>query len=374
MSSAAQAIKAASAIAALSDCSSTGALEFLPCSQPSPDLRRHIEAFVDTQQSSHPFQLPDWSGENNGFYATVHKNCDIQLFSRCDLVWPLGKRFDRFRALTLTRGPVCDDPAVMHASLSQLVELCRDQGFVYLDVNPDWSDRQADELGSWLRSHAWFPVGPARASLRIDLRPALPDILNSFRKTTRSEIRRAQSAGADIIPAADGYASEPFLELYQTMAREKGFAPEPRPHIQNVLAWLLKDSRRGVLLAAFWKGEPLGGVVAIRAGSRCWYIWGATKKSAPVNVGHLLQWHALKWAKDQGCSEYDLGGYRDGAHDGPALFKRGFSEKIVRFLPTYRCAIDPARYSLLRLLTPGWLAAKAALHRFDPATRSRRDS
>jgi Acetyltransferase (GNAT) domain len=369
MSSAAQAIKAAGAIAALSDCSSTNALEFLPCSQSSLDLRGQIEAFVDTQGSSHPFQLPHWSGEDNGFYATVYKNRDIQLFSRCDLVWPLGKWFDRLRALTLTRGPVCDDPEVMHATLSQLVELCRDHGFVYLDLNPDWSDRKADQLGSWLRSHAWFPVGPVRASLRIDLRPALPDILNSFRKTTRSEIRRAQSAGAHIVPAADGNASEEFLELYQTMAREKGFAPEPEQHVRNVLAWLFNNSRRGVLLSASWKGELLGGVVAIRAGSRCWYVWGATKKSAPVTVGHLLQWQAVKWAKEQGCNEYDLGGYREGAHDGPALFKRGFSERIVRFLPTYRYAIDPAKYSLLRLLTPGLSAAKAALHRFHPARR-----
>ncbi len=99
----------------------------------------------------------------------------------------------------------------------------------------------------------------------------------------------------------------------------------------------------------------------VRAGSRSWYVWGATKKQAEVNVGHLLQWRAMNWAKQQGCTEYDLGGYRIAARDGPALFKRGFSDTVVRFLPTYRCVTNPAAYAAFRMIHGGVHTARRVI-------------
>jgi lipid II:glycine glycyltransferase (peptidoglycan interpeptide bridge formation enzyme) len=78
-----------------------------------------------------------------------------------------------------------------------------------------------------------------------------------------------------------------------------------------------------------------------------------------------LQWHAMQWAREQGCTEYDLGGYREGATDGPALFKKGFSEKVFRFLPTYRHALNSGRYSIYRVLMPSLYKAKALLGSFN---------
>jgi lipid II:glycine glycyltransferase (peptidoglycan interpeptide bridge formation enzyme) len=208
-------------------------------------------------------------------------------------------------------------------------------------------------------------VGPPRASLRLDLRPELESIFAGFRKTTRAEIRRAENAGVEVVAAGDAASKEHFVRMYLQMAQDKAFAPDSRDHMRRVLAWLVDSPGGGVLLTAIWKREILGGVVAVRAGSRCWYVWGATSKGSAVNVGHLIQWHAIQWARGQGCSEYDLGGYRPGANDGPALFKKGFSQNLVRFLPTYRYPLNSAKYSVYKVLTPGVYRAKALLKRFN---------
>ena len=363
MSSTAQLIETAITAQASSADSSVN-LEIVPGSEFNSELGKLSQSFVDTQRTGHPFQLADWSAESSSLFLIVRQSAKIQAFARCDIIWPLGKRFDRIRALTLTRGPVCDDPVLMRGVLRQLVALCKGRGFLYLDINPDWTDADAEDLAQWLESHDWFAAGPARASLRVDLRPELGNIFETFRKTTRAEIRRAENSGVEIaVAGADSI--ERFLRMYVDMARAKGFAPDPEHHMRGVLTWLTENPGRGVLLTAVSKAMILGGVVAVRAGSRCWYVWGATQKNSDVNVGHLLQWHAMQWARGQGCTEYDLGGYREGASDGPALFKKGFSEKVFRFLPTYRHALNSGRYSIYSVLMPSLYKAKALLGSFN---------
>ncbi len=317
--------------------------------------------FLETQQTAHPFQLPEWGSGTDSYYFVVRESGQIRAFARCDTLWPLGKGLDRIRALALTRGPVCDDRALMQQSLLLLAELCRSHRYAYLDVNPDYANADAHELGSWLTGNRWFPVGSPRVSLRVDLRPEVEIIRASFRKTTRAEIRRAGESGVEISEGHDEESREKFLRLYRSMAREKQFAPDQDAHMRQVLSWMATSPKRGVLLCASFEGELLGGVVALRAASRSWYVWGATKKHAAVNVGHLLQWEAMKWAKRQGCLEYDLGGYREGATDGPALFKRGFSETVVRFLPVFRFVTDSLRYPLVRLASNSVSRARMAL-------------
>ncbi len=86
--------------------------------------------------------------------------------------------------------------------------------------------------------------------------------------------------------------------------------------------WLMADS------ALYWqrKNQVYGGAVIGRAGKRCWYVWGAADKHEQFNVGHILQWKALLWAKSHGCREYDFGGYTPGAKSGPAWFKAASGE------------------------------------------------
>ena len=362
MSSFGQAVKTATWVYASAE---TGAshteLELLSPDHFSPELRRESEDFLEAQRTSHPFQLPDWGAEEDSGYAMLRVRSELRLFARCGLVWPLGRHFGHLRALSVTRGPVCDDADLMRVSLVQLVEMCRSRNFVYVDVNPDLVDSDADKLEAWLRENEWFVAGPERATLRVDLRGHLEEILGTFRKSTRYEIRRAETAGIEISDPGSEALCQQFLNLYFAMASDKGFAPDPKSHMRRVLTSLLQNPKRGLLLIASHKGAVLGGVVVVRVGSSCWYVWGATGKKAEVNVGHLLQWRAMRWAKQQGCTVYDLGGYQEGTADGPALFKRGFSQRIVRFMPTYRYVTHPIAYKAFRVVHGGVKALRAVI-------------
>jgi lipid II:glycine glycyltransferase (peptidoglycan interpeptide bridge formation enzyme) len=170
--------------------------------------------------------------------------------------------------------------------------------------------------------------------------PEEGSLLRSFRKTTRYEIRRSEQQGTEVRLASDGADIEGFLRLYVDMAKSKGFNPDPASHVREVLHWILLDEHRGALLMAAKNGTLLGGTLVMRGGKRCWYVLGATRKGEASVVGHLLQWRAIQWAKKQGCEEYDFGGYREGINSGPALFKRGFCDNVVHFVPIHRYEID----------------------------------
>jgi peptidoglycan pentaglycine glycine transferase (the first glycine) len=143
---------------------------------------------------------------------------------------------------------------------------------------------------------------------------------------------------------------EEFLKLYGELARRKEFLADSPVYVRSVLRWLATDRSRGALLLAEQNQSVLGGTVVVRAGKRCWYIWGATVKGEQANAGHLLQWHAIRWAKEHGCSEYDFGGFAENATSGPALFKKGFGGGMVTFVPAHRKILNNTKYQLLRLI------------------------
>lgn len=332
----------------------TIALQLVPAHELEAGLLEEATAFLDSQGSTHPFQYPGWAPlqdpRSRNYCAFVRDGQRIRLFARCATIRPLGKRFPWLEGLVIVRGPVCDDLELLRFSLTELVSRARQLGFAYIEISPDWVDSQAEKLAEVLVHEGWSRGEGSRASLRLDLQASADTIFEGLRKTTRYEVRRAERSGVQVAAATRESEFGGFFELHAEMARQKNFLADKPADMVGVLRRLLGEEKRGALLLASYQGTIRGGIVVVRAGKRCWYVWGATDKDATVNVGHILQWHGILWAKQNGCTEYDLGGYSEGATTGPALFKRGFSDKVVHFLDTRRYAVDPTRYQCCQLV------------------------
>jgi peptidoglycan pentaglycine glycine transferase (the first glycine) len=53
-----------------------------------------------------------------------------------------------------------------------------------------------------------------------------------------------------------------------------------------------------------------------KQGKRAWYLYGASNELERNRMPtYLLQWKAMLWAKEQGCTEYDLWGIPDNEED-----------------------------------------------------------
>src|SRR5271163_776279 len=89
--------------------------EFLKTQTLSPATNREIEAFLDRQSNSHPFQFPRWTSTLNGdeheeqYCAIMREQGEMRWFAHGAVVFLAGKRLRFIRGLMIYRGPVCDD-------------------------------------------------------------------------------------------------------------------------------------------------------------------------------------------------------------------------------------------------------------------------
>ncbi|MBN2146769.1 MAG: peptidoglycan bridge formation glycyltransferase FemA/FemB family protein, partial [Anaerolineales bacterium] len=99
------------------------------------------------------------------------------------------------------------------------------------------------------------------------------------------------------------------------------------------------------LLIAEFDHEPLGALMVFTRGKRAWYFYGASSDLHRDRMpNYLLQWEAMRWARSQGCTEYDLWGVPDANLTtlekqftersdglwGVYRFKRGFGGELRR--------------------------------------------
>jgi len=315
-------------------------------------LLREIVDFLETQNTSHPFQFPQWAGPQ-AYAALLRRRGKLRWVASCSVFYPAGRILRAIRALILNRGPVCDDPDLAGAGLRHLVEVGRRRGFIYIDIDPEWTGDFAESAAEMLARNGWELLSAGRSSLRLDLSPDFDQLLGHFRKVTRYEIRRSERQEVEVRMARDESECDEWLRLFVEMAKEKHFAAGDCGQIRGVLRWLLREADRGGLLLARKDGRLLGGIVMVRSGLRCWYLFGATSKDSKFNAGHLLQWRAIQWAKRQGCREYDFTGgeSHEGADSGTAFFKQGFCDDLVHFPPAQRRILSANRIKLSNLVS-----------------------
>ncbi len=325
------------------------ALEFSTPNDLPSSLGQEIVTFLDSQNTGHPFQFPQWAGTTSRL-VLLRQDGKIRWFASCGTLFPLGKRFPWFRALTLNRGPVCDDLELWRAGLEELVQHARENGFVYLEAAPDRLRQQESDPAADF-SQDWKLESGGRASLRLDLTKVDEELLAGLRKNTRYEVRRAERAEVSVEPTTKAADLEEFLELYVHMAGRKGFSADSPEDVGRIVRWLMTDPARGALLLARDRTSIAGGAVIVRSGKRCWYVWGASDKRDQFSAGHSLQWRAIQWARARGCTEYDFGGYTPGATTGPAFFKEGFGGEIVHFVPAHHRVIRRGYYRLFKALS-----------------------
>jgi lipid II:glycine glycyltransferase (peptidoglycan interpeptide bridge formation enzyme) len=83
---------------------------------------------------------------------------------------------------------------------------------------------------------------------------------------------------------------------------------------------------------------------------------------------YLLQWEAMRWAKEQGCTRYDLWGApdeidKDDPMYGVYRFKDGFGARLVRTSGAWDLPLQSGFYSIYTRLMPLALSVMRAFGR-----------
>lgn len=151
-------------------------------------------------------------------------------------------------------------------------------------------------------------------------------ILKQMHQKTRYNVRLAQRRGVTIVRHhCEEAALNEFYGLMKDTADRNEFGIHSRAYYADFLASFGDEA---VLLFAHREDGALAAVLmAARFGKQAIYMYGASStQNRADGAAFLMQFEAMRWAREHGCTEYDLWGIPE---DDPERVTTGDSKVIA---------------------------------------------
>ncbi len=270
----------------------------------------------------------------------------------------------------IPKGPVLDwsQPGECWALFSQLHPLLRRQGALALRIEPNQSaghhmlDKSALYPGvldpgietgleapqAALTSMHFHPVQaiqPLRTIL-LDLTPDEDTLLARMKEKWRYNVRLAARKGVRVRVAQSIEDVKAWYGLLQTTGERDQFGIHTLDYYLQ--AWRIFSPRnQGRLFLAEYNSQLLAGIFVGLLGKSALYLYGASSNEhRKLMPNYLLQWEAIRWAKQEGAASYDFWGIPETDDENEAMagvyrFKSGWGGEIVRFPGCYEHVYRP---------------------------------
>ncbi len=254
------------------------------------------------------------------------------------------------------RGPVvaADRPDLYTRLLGAIHRLARDRHSVFLKVEPN--EPVHTPLARLFSREGFYPskhTVQARATLHVDLSGGEEAVLAGMRSKTRYNVRLAERRGVTVRPAAGEDDLRAFHRLMVETGERDQFPVRSLAYYRDVLDEFRKRDQAELLVAEF-EGAVVAGVMIFAYGAEGLYMYGASSNEHRREMpNYLLQWRAMQWCMNRGCSRYDLWGIPEDAAEGTDQredleqknvrtglwgvyrFKQGFGGKPTAYLGAY---------------------------------------
>lgn len=305
--------------------------------------------FLSPRPHTHLLQTGEWGQLKSAFgwepVRLVSGEMGIQILFR---KLPFG--------FTIGYAPKANPPEVLWPEIDRV---CLQHRAVFLKLEPDlWQEAASDHppFKNALVRISPYNIQPPRTFI-VDVKDSEDEILARMKQKTRYNIRLAQKKGVTVRPWNDIKA---FHRMMLLTGKRDGFGIHSCGYYERAYQ-LLHPKQMGELLLAEYEGRPLAALFVARHGNRAYYLYGAsTDEERNRMPTYLLQWEAMRWAKEQGCEEYDLWGVpdeeeatleanfetrRDGLW-GVYRFKRGFGGRLKRAAQAMDRVYKPLLYQV----------------------------
>jgi len=291
------------------------------------------------------------------------------------------KRSLRFRGLHtglsvmyVPRGPLLDwsQPEIRQQVLTDLEALALTHRAIFLKIDPEVllgrgipasDDDSPDFLGGLiekdLKQHGWFRSEEQiqfANTVWIDLHGSEQDWLDRMKQKTRYNIRLAERKGVNIRPASLDELPM-FYRMYSETSVRDGFVIRPQAYYLDVWKRFMAAGMAEPLLAEV-DGEPVAGLILFTYAGKAWYLYGMSRETHREKMpNYLLQWEAMKRARDRGCTVYDLWGAPDIFDESDSMwgvfrFKEGLGGKVIRTIGAWDFPVQQGRYALYTRTLP----------------------
>jgi lipid II:glycine glycyltransferase (peptidoglycan interpeptide bridge formation enzyme) len=285
----------------------------------------------------------------------------------------------RLSILYSPKGPLLDwtNEALRKRVLSDLQTYAKQQGAIFVKVDPDvvlgtgvpFSEGDVPESNgqavmSELKRRGWEYSSDQiqfRNTVLIDLNPTEDEILARMKPKTRYNIRLAEKKGVDLRVGKLEDLSMLYKIYAETSVRD-GFVIRDEGYYKTVWEKFMRSvvGSQPVCepLIAEVDGEPVVAIFVFYFAGRAYYVYGMSRnKHREKMPTYLLQWEAIRRARANGCTTYDLWGAPEVFDESDSMwgvyrFKEGLGGKVVRTLGAYDFAPSPLWYKMYSEIIP----------------------
>lgn len=257
----------------------------------------------------------------------------------------------------IPRGPVVDWMAptengkdLAQLFLGRLRDFLRGQGALALQIEPGVEAETADGRAALaclksLGFHQVQTVQPLR-TIVLDLQPDEETLLAQMKEKWRYNVRLAARKGVEVHAARAREEVRAWYDLLQTTGERDQFGIHTLDYYDK--AWRIFAPRQQARLFLAYAGEELlAGIFIGLLGRQAIYLYGASSNSRRnLMPNYLLQWEAIRWARQAGAGVYDFWGIppTDGSNEAMAgvyRFKSGWGGYTVSLIGNYEYTYYP---------------------------------
>lgn len=274
------------------------------------------------------------------------------------------------------KGPVLDwsNAGLVHRTLDAIQTHARARGCILVKIDPDVREASAEGVAllANLRTRGWLYSNEQIQFKNTALSTLADDdaMLDAMKSKTRYNIRLAQKRGITV-RLGDEHDLDRFYALYAETGARDGFLIRPYDYYRTTWQTFLRAQQEansptgGALLLAEHAEEsaPVAGVFLLRNRHTAWYLYGASSERRRRDMpNHLLQWEALRWAREHGCTRYDWWGAPTDPEDeadsmqGVWGFKQGFGAELQVHVGAWDYPVSPVLYRAYAYALPRVIA------------------
>ena len=316
-----------------------------------------------TAHNGHLLQSEAWGQLKSNFGWTAHRiqtdNAAAQILFK---QLPLG-----FTIAYIPKGPMVDwqNSEQCNTLFAAIHATAKKHRAIFIKVEPDvWHSTELSvPATNFLTQSGFTPADTIQpqSTIVIDTSDSEDDILAAMKQKTRYNIRLAKKKGVIIRQGTEADIST-FHNLSLLTSDRDQFGVHSLEYYK--LAYKLFAPNNCTLLIAEFEGEPLAALIAFSQGTEAYYFFGASSNShRNLMPTYLIQWEAIRWAKAQGCTRYDLWGIPNKNIDtletefkqrsdglwGVYRFKRGFGGQVEKSIGAFDYVYNPPLYKLYKL-------------------------
>jgi len=309
----------------------------------SLETKEQFDEFVARQKHSQFLQSWEWGefqkkiGHQVRRYGLYEKNNLKFVLQLVKMDLPLGKAY--FYAPRI--GIKFLDKEDLNFLFQEIGKVARTNKIVFFRFEP---------RSEFPISNIQYPISKTidiqpSQTLILDVSGSEAEILARMSQKTRYNIRLAGKKGVKVRQGSAADFEDFWRLLDKTRERDKF-----RLHPKNYYRRMLEVSNMKLLIAEYRK-KIIAGIIVSYFGDLGVYVHGASaNEHRNVMAPYLLQWEAIKIARERGCGFYDFNGIDEAKWPGVTRFKRGFGGEEIKYPGTFDLVFDKKYYLLYKVL------------------------